>query len=827
MRTTLLLAFLLVAGVSFGQTPPSYTSAEILLQLKKLNTLGTVLYVAAHPDDENTRLLTFFSKDRLYRTGYLSITRGDGGQNLIGNEQGIELGMIRTQELMAARRIDAAEQFFTRAYDFGFSKTTEEAFRIWDKEKILSDVVWVIRKFRPDVIITRFPEDSRAGHGHHSGSAVLAHEAFKAAADPNRFPEQLKNGVTIWQAKRVVWNSFVPQGGQAPADALKMDVGAYNALLGKSYGEIAAESRSQHKSQGFGVARGRGEAFEYFSPVEGAVASEDLFKDVATSWSRVERGQKLQSMIDQLVSNYSITNPERSVPGLVSLYKEISALKDDYWRTQKLKEVLQLIEACSGLWLDATTSTPYAVQGDSLRFNFTMINRLLPAVTLKSVSVEGFDTAYNQQLATNRNKVFSKTLAVAPNKPITQPYWLEKEMSTGSFNVNDPLLIGNPESKPAYEASFTLNIDGQDIVITHSVKYRFTDPVKGELYQPLTVLPAVTAQFEPEVVLLNTNTPKLFEAITRKQSKTALPIKPSLVNTGNVDIKPQPSGNGTFVYEAKRRNTTTQVAKAKLMFTQESPDGKNYGTATEARELRTVSYDHIPRLDYFHTPEVKLVVADIKIAGKRVGYIEGAGDRIPEALLQMGYDVVMLKEKDITPATLKTLDAVITGVRAYNVQPYLVDKYEILMDYVAQGGNLIVQYNTNSFVGPIRAGRIGPYPFVISRNRVTDETAKVTFLKPEHPVLNFPNKITDGDFNDWVQERGIYFADQLDPKYETVLAMNDPSEPEQKGSLIIADHGKGKFVYTGLVFFRQLPAGVPGAYRLLANIIALNFKKGF
>lgn len=820
MRTTLLLALLLITGIVKGQTPPSYTSAEILLQLKKLNTLGTVLYVAAHPDDENTRLLTYFSKDKLFRTGYLSLTRGDGGQNLIGNEQGIELGMIRTQELLAARRIDAAEQFFTRAYDFGFSKTTEEAFRIWDKEKILHDVVWVIRKFRPDVIITRFPEDSRAGHGHHSGSAVLAHEAFSAAADPKRFPEQLKNGVTVWQAKRIVWNSFIQQGQSPPADALRMDVGAYNALLGKSYGEIAAESRSQHKSQGFGVPRGRGQAFEFFSPVEGARASENLFDDVTTNWRRVEGGDKFHTMIEQLVNSYSITNPERSVPGLLNLYKELSTLKDDYWRTQKLREVSQLIEACSGLWLDVTSNSPYAVQGDSLRFNFAMINRLLPAVTLKSIAVEGFDTAYNQQLATNINKTFSKTLAIAATKPITQPYWLEKEMNTGSFNVSDPLLIGNPESKPAFEASFTLNIEGQDIVFMHPVKYKFTDPVKGELYQPVTVLPAITGRFEPEVVLLNTGSPKMFDAITRKQGRAAPAVKPNLINTGNVDVKLLPSGNGTFVYEAKRKNITTQITKAKLLF-------ESNGATSEAKELRIVSYDHIPRLDYFHTPEVKLVVADIKTAGKRVGYIEGAGDRVPEALLQMGYDVIMLKEKDITPANLRTLDAIITGVRAYNVLDYLSDKYDVLMDYVNQGGNLIVQYNTNNFAGPLRAGRIGPYPFAVSRNRVTDETAKVTFLKPEHPVLNYPNKITDGDFNDWVQERGIYFADQLDPKYETVLAMNDPSESEQKGSLIIADHGKGKFVYTGLVFFRQLPAGVPGAYRLLANIIALNSKKAF
>jgi LmbE family N-acetylglucosaminyl deacetylase len=822
MRKFRLLACLMaVAGISFAQTPPSYTSAEILLQLRKLNTLGSVLYVAAHPDDENTRLLTYFSKDRQYRTGYLSVTRGDGGQNLIGNEQGIELGMIRTQELLAARRIDGAEQFFTRAYDFGFSKNTEEAFRIWDKEKTLHDVVLVIRKFRPDVIIARFPEDSRAGHGHHSGSAVLAREAFRAAADPSRFPEQLKGGLKPWQAKRIVWNAFLPNNATPPADALKLDVGAYNALLGKSYGEIAAESRSQHKSQGFGVPRTRGQAFEYFSHIDGTPASDDLFKDVATGWSRVAGGQKIQQLVDQLIAGYSITNPERSVPGLINLYKELSALRDgEGWAVQKQQEVVQLIEACSGLWLDATTNAPYAVQGDSLRFNFSMINRLLPAVMVTRISMEGFDTVYNQPLATNRNQAFFKTLLVRADKDVTQPYWLQKEMNEGSFNVEDLNMIGLPESAPAYQAVFTLEVEGTSISFTKPVRYKFTDPVKGEVYQPLTVLPAITGRFQPEVVLLNSSSPKQFEVFTRKQSRNAPQVKTGVTNTGNVDVKLLPgASNGGIDYEAKRKNTETRVTRARLVF-------QENGKTTEARELKTVAYDHIPRLDYFHTPEVKLVVADVKTSGKRVGYLEGAGDRVPEALVQMGYEVVLLKERDLNPATLRTFDAVITGVRAYNVHDYLADKYDVLMNYVEQGGNLIVQYNTVNFVSSVRS-KIGPYPFTISRNRVTDEKAKVSFLKTDHPVLNFPNKITESDFNDWVQERGIYFAEQLDPKYETVLSMNDPGETEQKGSLIIADHGRGKFVYTGLVFFRQLPAGVPGAYRLLANIIALNYKKAF
>ena len=816
------ILFLVSTGTAlYSQTPSTYTSAEILLQIKKLNTLGSVLYVAAHPDDENTRLMAYFTKERLYRTGYLSMTRGDGGQNLIGDEQGIELGLIRTQELMAARRIDGAEQFFTRAYDFGFSKTTDEAMRIWDKQKILSDVVWVIRKFQPDVIVTRFPEDARAGHGQHSASAVLAHEAFKAAADPNAFPEQLKYGVKPWQAKRIVWNTFNFGGNNTTAtDQLNFDVGVYNPVLGKSYGEIAAESRSLHKSQGFGVPRSRGQQLEFFTPVEGSVANGSLFDGINTSWGRVTGGEKIQPLVDQLVSAFSIINPEKSVPGLVNLYREISKMQDGFWKDQKLKEIQKIIEECSALWLESTTNSAYAIQGDSLRFNFYAINRLLPNVIFKGISVDGLDSSFNQPLPTNRVTNFSRTLPVPSTKPVTQPYWLENDMSEGSFNVNDQLLIGNPESKPAYEVSFVLNIEGQDFTFTKPVQNKFSDPVKGEVYQPLTVLPAVTGRFEPGLLVLNTNDAKNFDVITRKESKYINGIKTEVVNTGNVNVKSDGNLlNGVYSYKANRTKTVNQVDDAKLLLN--SGGQKEY-----AQELRTISYEHIPRIDYFIRPKLRLVVADIKTVGKRIGYIEGAGDKVPQALQQMGYEVVMLNERNIAPSYLKQFDAVIAGIRAYNVHPYLADKYDILMDYVKDGGNYIVQYNTSNIISSL-SGKIGPYPFAVANKRVTDENAKVNFLKPSHAVLNFPNKITEADFDGWVQERGIYFADRQDAKYESILSMQDPGESPLDGSLIIADYGRGKFVYTGLVFFRELPAGVPGAYRLLANIIALNHKKAF
>ncbi len=823
MKKTVLLSIISFISFSFlsAQTPVSYTSAEIFLRLQKLNVLGSVLYIAAHPDDENSRLIAYLSKERLYRTAYLSMTRGDGGQNLIGDEQGIELGLIRTQEMLAARRIDGAEQFFTRAFDFGFTKTTEEALKTWDKEKILSDVVWVIRKFQPDVIITRFPEDNRAGHGHHSASSVLAHEAFTAAADPNRFPDQFKYGVKPWQAKRLLWNTFnFGSVNTTSDDQLKLDVGLYNPILGKSYGEIAAESRTQHKSQGAALTKTRGQSVEFFNTVMGNAPHNDLMDDVQTTWSRVEGAEKIQSLIDGLIEKFSLSNPGKSAPGLVNLYKELLKLNDGYWKEQKLKETQQLIEACSGLWLEATVGNSYAVQGDSVKINFSLINRSKANAKVIDIKVNGFDTLYQQVLDFNKNFGFSKFILISDKKPITNPYWLQEDMSAGSYNVHDQTLIGDPQSRPAYETQFTLNIEGQDLMFMKPVQYRFTDPVRGDTYEPLTVLPPITARMDPELVLYAAGEEKSFEAITKKQTNKDIHPTIILANTDGLNVKqPESSHNMIYNYSAKPSITEQKSFFSNLKIEQN-------GKPENAKELRTISYEHIPRIDYFLNTKTKMVIADVKISGKRIGYIEGAGDRVPAALQQMGYEVMLLKEKDIVPGFLQQFDAILTGVRAYDVHPWLSEKYETLMEYVKNGGNLIVQYNRNNSNASGKI-RIGPYPFSIANARVTDENAEVKFLKPAHPVLNFPNKITAMDFEGWVQERGIYFAGQPDAKYETVLSMHDAGEPELQTSLIIGDYGKGKFVYTGLVFFRELPAGVPGAYRLLANIIALNKKKGF
>lgn len=828
MKNLFLLTVLLLAAFTVtSQTPPSLSSSEILLGLKKLKVTGSVLYVAAHPDDENTRLLAYMSKERLYRTGYLSMTRGDGGQNLIGDEQGIELGLIRTQELLAARRIDGAEQFFTRAYDFGFSKSTDEALKIWDKEKILSDVVWVIRKFQPDVIITRFPPDNRAGHGHHSASAVMAQEAFTAAADPKRFPEQFTYGVKPWQAKRIFWNTFNFGGNNTTAEnQMKLDVGVLNPLLGKGYGEIASESRSQHKSQGFGVPRQRGQALEYFTLVNGEAATTDVMEGVVTDWTRFEGGAAINDMIDQLVANYSVMNPSASVKGLIQLYKAIEKINDGDWKIKKLNEVKSLIEACAGLFLEAVATEQYAVQGDSLHVNLFAVNRYSANVQLVSTSLN------NQQDAVAKNSKLQKDVLfrdrinfVVPDaKPLSQPYWLTNTNPRGAFDVTDQKLIGKAENDASYTATFILNIEGDVFQFEKPVMYKFTDPVKGEIYWPLSVVPKISLETEPKVFLSNGIGSKTATVHVRSFTSFNTSGKSVQGQGSNGVVKTTiPKGESGSVMSVNSEKTIAlTINKENLSkdvnFWVDDNDKKNDESYHE------INYDHIPRINYFDKPVIRSFVSDMKIVGRKIGYIKGAGDKVAESIQQMGYIIDFLDEKDVTFNNLKQYDAIVTGVRAHNVHSWLSNAYDALMQYVKDGGVLIVQYNTSNQIGPVRS-KISPFPFTISRNRVTEEDSKVTFLQPGHQVLNYPNKITDKDFEGWIQERSVYEADAVDSNYVSILGMNDAGEPQRKGSLIVADYGKGRFVYSAIAFFRQLPAGVPGAYRLFANLLAKPISK--
>lgn len=818
---------------SVAQSTNGNTSADIYVQLQKLNVLGSVLYVGAHPDDENTRLLSWLSKEKKYRTAYLSLTRGDGGQNLIGDEQGVTLGMIRTEELLAARRVDGGEQFFSSAYDFGFSKNPEETFKIWDKEKILSDVVFVIRYFKPDVIITRFPEDGRAGHGHHSASAILAREAFFAAADPNRFPDQLKFNMKPWQAKRVLWNTFNFGGTNATAaNQFKVDVGGYNTLLGKSYGEISAQSRSQHKSQGFGVPSQRGSSYEFFVPIAGDTVFTDLMDGVDITWRRTGDAA-VEFKVNELLRTFNFVEPEKTVSGLLELRRHLrNTANESPWAAHKQTEINKLVSACTGLYFEATTQQPFAVTGDSIKINFSVINRShVPVYGVKFFYADT-NVVMADTLAYNIPKTVSITRLVTEKFMDDQPYWLRNQMGEGAFDLGSQIYLTMPtNNKNDIQVYYNLG-NNFPVGLTYPVQYKHTDPVKGEIYEPLITVPAVVVSAFPSVVLSNV-VPKVTPRITlRYQSlsekgtqnghvtfnsgKTELSRDPYVLSLTKNKITELPFLLDTLLYARKDAEIS-----AAIVLTDSTGFQQPY-----SNYMRLVKYDHIPAVHYFYQAKVKVLTEEVKVVGKRVGYIRGAGDNVAEALTAMGYEVVILGAEDLILPKLASLDAVITGVRAYNVHDWLEGKYEVLMNYVKNGGNLIVQYNTSNFISSVTK-RMGPYPFEISRNRVTDEKAKVEFLIPAHQVLNYPNKITGKDFENWVQERGIYFADKTDAAYETPLSMNDPGEAAQKGSLIIANYGKGKFVYTGLVFFRELPAGIPGAYRLLANIIALNQKKGF
>ncbi len=804
------------------QSQKTFTSSEILLQLKKLNVLGSVLYVGAHPDDENNSLLPYFAYEKLYRTAYLSLTRGEGGQNLIGDEQGIELGLIRTQEMLAARRVEGAEQFFTRAYEFGFSKSMEEALRLWDREKILSDVVWVIRKYQPDVIIKRFPPDSRAGHGHHAASAQLADEAFIAAADPNRFPEQFRYGVQPWQAKRIMWNTFnFGSGGNTTSeDQLKIDIGTYNPLLGKSPGEIGGESRSFHKSQGEGRPRNRGQIFQYFTTTGGETAKNDIMDGVVTNWNRLNAAA-IQSAITDIISNFKADQPDLSVPGLVKLYRSIKLLPAGVWKEKKLADVQQLIEECSALYIEATSSQQRVVQGDTLRVNFVLNKRKNVDAVVKNIKTENFDTSFSTPLATNQNLTIVRAIPVAGDKKISQPYWLENPLIGNTFDVKDQLLIGKPENDPSFEADFLVNIDGEDILIKRPVQYRVIDPVKGDLYQPIPVLPKVEISYAKENFLSVNNAPVTSIITLKANDKGSLEnylIEQKFSNNwGKADravLTGVPTGEknmvSIFTPKTSKLNTTEQIE----------------GVAKRNNELydsytKTISYDHIPTITYFPKAKANLVKLDVKTIGKKIGFIVGAGDRVPQALEAMGYEITYLNEADITDDNLKQFDAIVTGIRAYNIYEYLTNKNDVLNRYVENGGNLIVQYLKTNQVG-LRRVKVGPYPFGIDAGaRVTEEDAKVNFLLPDHPALNYPNKITEKDFEGWIQERSTYQLTQGGEKYVMPLGMNDRNEQQSTGSLAIAKYGRGNFVYASLVFFRQLPAGVPGAYRLMANLIAL------
>ncbi|MEO6970303.1 MAG: PIG-L family deacetylase [Chthoniobacterales bacterium] len=822
-----LLALVSLAGAGRAtEPPPEMDSAQIRLALEKLNVLGRVLYIAAHPDDENTRLISYWANGALYDAAYLSLTRGDGGQNLIGPELRDQLGVIRTQELLAARRIDHGRQFFTRANDFGFSKSPEETLRIWDREKILADMVWVIRSFRPDLVVTRFPTDDRDTHGHHTASAILAAEAFRAAADPKRFPEQLKF-VQPWQPRRLLWNSwaaFRAQMRNEPIDTtglIPLEAGGYQPLLGMSYPEIAAASRSMHKSQGFGVEIERGERKEYFKFLDGEPIKEGggIFAGIDTTWARLPRASDVSDKIREILKNYDATQPSASVPALLQLRKTLRDLGANDWAREKLSDVDGIIAACLGLHLEAVTEKPLAQPGENLAIQIEAINRSPVEVKLQSVRVLSDKTATTLEKTLAPNELFRQkiTVALPRDLPFSQPYWLREPGTLGTYAVADQTLIGRPQNPPPVPVEVTLQIGGQEITYSLTPRFRKVDRVAGEVSEPLVIAPPAFVELPQPVFIFGSAQAKTINArviaVAEKFSGNLALEVPAGWKIEPASIPVELNGSDNEVKAAFQVTPPASGSEGVLRAVFVAG-----GRRTEAYGQQRIAYSHIEPQTLIAPAQARLVRAEIANKAALVGYIPGAGDAIPESLREIGSDVKILADQDVKAANLARFDAVVLGVRAYNVYPKRIAAwYPELLAYARQGGVVVVQYNTTPGPKPDEL----PHPLRVSHDRVTDENAEVRILAPDHPVMNFPNKITAQDFAGWVQERGLYFPDQWDAAWTPILSSNDPGEPPRDGGLLVTRCDKGWFVYTGYSWFRELPAGVPGAYRIFANIISL------
>lgn len=812
----------------FGQAPIKPTSGEIHNAIKKLKVVGSVLYVAAHPDDENTRLISYLANDLKVNTTYLSLTRGDGGQNLIGSEISEKLGVIRTQELLAARKIDGGHQTFTRANDFGFSKHPDETFEIWNKKEVLSDVIWAIRKYRPDVIINRFDHRSPGStHGHHTGSAMLSYEAFDMAGDPNVYPEQLTY-VSTWQPKSLYFNtSWWFYGSQEKFEAadksqmVSVEVGSYYPILGKSNTEIAALSRSMHKSQGFGSTGTRGSEMEYLENIKGQFVrgQKDLFGNIDLTCNRLKGGQNVKKLVEELDSNFSHEDPSLSIPLLLKTYKVIEKIDDDYWKNIKLAEIKNIIQSCMGLYMEAVSSSISVAPGDSFDLKLEMINRSKITANLNAIHLvsTGVDTILDTLLLANSRYSISLQTHIPATMDYSQAYWLKKKGTLGMYNVDDQLMRGLPESKSSLTAIANITVSDVPLSFEIPMVYKSNDPVKGEIFEPFEIVPEISVSLTDHLYLFGSSDPK--EAVvTVKAYADNLSGKISLEHDTSWSITPD-----YYDLDFKQKGEETQYT-----FLITPPENEINATLTPIAtignkryrdHIEFIKHDHIPTQTIVSSASSKVARISIKKKGNKVAYIVGAGDEIPQALNQIGYQTDIIEIGQISQRLLESYDACIIGSRAYNTFPELLFKNAILFDYVDKGGTLIVQYNN---FRRLDQEHLAPYPLKISNDRVTDENAEMRVLAKDHMILNEPNKITSEDFKNWVQERGLYFPNEWDEHYEAIFSTNDINEDPKEGSLLVAKYGKGYYIYTGISFFRQLPAGVPGAFRLFANMISLS-----
>ena len=828
MRQLITFTFLFFSfQLSFGQQPQKSNSVEIFNQIQKLNFLGSVLYLAAHPDDENTRLISYLSNEKKAQTAYLSLTRGDGGQNLIGPELRELLGVIRTQELIEARKIDGGQQIFSRANDFGYSKNPDETLEIWDKNQVLSDVVWAIRKFQPDVIINRFDHRSPGTtHGHHTASAMLGFEAFDKTNDATVFPEQLK-WVQTWQPRRLFFNtSWWFYGSREKFDKAdksnltQFQMGVYYQSLGKSNQEIAALSRSRHQSQGFGSTGTRGDEDEYLEFLKGEMPKDktNIFDGIDTSWNRIKGGKQIGEILSSVEKNFDFKNPSASIPELVKAYQLIQKLDENHWKNIKTEEIKKIMSSCAGLYLEAVAGNQESTQGSIVKLKLEAINRSNINMVWKSYETFPSSPVSFLEIPLENNKSNSKNieLSISENINFTDPYWLKENGTVGMYRVDDQKNIGIPDVIRQAKITFLIEISGVTIPFERNIVYKMNDDVKGEVYQPFDIVPIATSSIAEKVYIFNNGKSKIVNVkITAGKDNIAGNAKLEVPNNWLVTPK-------EILFTLDRKGEEQTVSFTVLPSKEASEvylksiitiDNKTFD-----KEQINIHYNHIYKQIVLKQAEAKAIKLDIKTNNERIAYIMGAGDEVPKSLSQMGYQVSIIKAEDISTEKLLNFDVVMTGIRAYNVVTALGYKQNILFDFVKNGKTMIVQYNT---LDDLVTKELAPFPLKISRDRVTEENAKITFLKPDHPILNTPNKITIKDFEGWKQEQGLYYPNEFDAAFSPILSANDKGETPKKGALLVAKYGKGNYIYTGLSFFRELPEGVAGAYRLLANMIAI------
>jgi LmbE family N-acetylglucosaminyl deacetylase len=866
LQVTVLATLVLLWGPLQAQVRPVYSlgTAGLTQLLQRLQTTASVLHTGAHPDDEDSFFIARTARGDHARVAYMALNRGEGGQNIIGPELFEALGVIRTEELLQARRLDGGEQFFTRTFDYGFSKSLKEASAKWDERDILGDVVRIVRTFRPLVLYSRFSGTQADGHGHHSFAGYVTPLAFEAAADPAQFPEQLAEGLRPWQAKKLYRGQGFRPSAAEPA-TVSVQTGVFDPVLGRSYAEIASEGRSQHKSQSMGSIEVRGPMESGLRLLQSVVPSggqeESVFDGIDTTITGIAGLAGLPAGVltaelaavstaaARALAEFNALRPAALIPPLATGLRATRAARQalsraaapqgaraeaDFLLAIKEQDFEDALTRAAGVVVDPLADRETVVPGGTVSVNVRMFAASANAVELVSATVSAppgwIVTPATEPLKSQTRNPFIRretptyaarfTVVVPTDAPPTQPYFLRQTRTGASYAWTDAAR-GRPFDAPLVHAKVTMAIGGERVVVARPAQFRTADRTRGELRRNLEVTPAVTVTLDSDLLIV-----PLADAPTDSRVVVQATSFAPQDMAGVLRLQ-MPAGWTSTPVEAPF--ALTRIGdQASAVFSVRPPTTRKAGTFEIVAEavaddviytqgVQVVAYPHIQTHRIYRPARVTAQVFDLKVAPVRVGYLMGTGDGVPDALRRMGVSVTMLDPEMLATGDLSAFDTIVVGIRASQARPDFVANNSRLLQYVERGGTLVVQYQQTDYV----SNKLPPFPAKM-RSRVTDENAPVTILEPKHPVFTFPNAIVSTDFDGWVQDRNLYAFTTFDSNYVPLLATADRGQEPQRGGQVYAAVGKGHFVYTSYAWFRQLPAGVPGAYRQFANLISLS-----